>query len=45
MDTCHELDARVDDINLTDMEFWRRPWAEREAAFATLRRDKPISHL
>jgi cytochrome P450 len=34
----------ADSINLTDMEFWRRPWAEREAAFATLRRDKPISH-
>ena len=26
------------------MEFWRRPWAEREAAFATLRRERPISH-
>ena len=34
----------VDSINLSDMEFWRRPWAEREAAFATLRRDGPISH-
>ena len=34
----------VDSINLSDMEFWRHPWAEREAAFATLRRDRPISH-
>jgi hypothetical protein len=21
----------VDSINLSDMEFWRQPWAEREA--------------
>jgi cytochrome P450 len=34
----------VDSINLSDMEFWRLPWAERESAFATLRREKPISH-
>ena len=34
----------VDSINLSDMEFWRRPWAEREAAFATLRRERPITH-
>jgi cytochrome P450 len=34
----------ADSINLSDMEFWRRPWAERVAAFATLRRDRPISH-
>ena len=27
----------VDDIDLSDMDFWRRPWAEREAAFALLR--------
>ncbi len=26
------------------MEFWRRPWADREAAFAVLRRERPISH-
>src|SRR5271170_1271689 len=35
----------VDSINLSDMEFWRRPWAERETAFATLRRESPISHF
>src|SRR5665213_2318549 len=34
----------ADSINLSDMEFWRRPWADREAAFAVLRRDRPISH-
>jgi cytochrome P450 len=34
----------VDSINLSDMEFWRRPWPERDAAFATLRRERPISH-
>jgi methyl-branched lipid omega-hydroxylase len=34
----------VDSINLSDMEFWRRPWSDRDAAFATLRRERPISH-
>jgi cytochrome P450 len=34
----------VDDIDLSNMDFWRRPWAEREAAFAVLRAEKPISH-
>ena len=35
----------VDNIDLSDMEFWRRPWAEREVAFATLRRESPITHF
>jgi len=30
------------DINLSDIEFWRRPWSEREGAFATLRAENPI---
>ena len=30
-------------IDLSDLEFWTRPWAEREAAFATLRRERPIA--
>ncbi len=30
-------------IDLSDMDFWRRPWSERYAAFATLRRDSPIT--
>jgi len=32
-----------DDIDLSDPEFWRRPWSERDGAFATLRRERPIS--
>jgi methyl-branched lipid omega-hydroxylase len=34
----------VNDIDLSDMTFWQRPWDEREAAFRTLRRDRPLSH-
>ena len=34
---------RLDDIDLSDMEgFWTLPMADREAAFATLRREDPI---
>lgn len=33
----------VDEIDLTDQAFWARPWAERHAAFATLRRERPIA--
>jgi methyl-branched lipid omega-hydroxylase len=32
----------VDDIDLSDIEFWARPLEEREAAFAVLRREKPL---
>ncbi|HXC19619.1 MAG TPA: cytochrome P450 [Acidimicrobiales bacterium] len=39
-----QTDWDVDSINLSDVEFWRRPLPEREAAFATLRRERPISH-
>jgi hypothetical protein len=38
-----QTDWDVDSINLSDVDFWRRPLAEREAAFATLRRERPIS--
>ena len=31
------------DINLSDIEFWRRPWSEREGAFRTLRSENPIA--
>ena len=31
-------------IDLSDMAFWRRPWAEREDAFRTLRAERPIAH-
>jgi methyl-branched lipid omega-hydroxylase len=30
-------------VNLSDLEFWARPYAEREAAFADLRADRPIA--
>jgi len=30
-------------INLSELEFWTLPWAEREAAFAILRRERPIA--
>jgi cytochrome P450 len=33
----------VDSIDLSEVEFWMRPIEEREAAFAALRRDRPIS--
>src|SRR5665213_3834832 len=35
---------RVDEINLSDTEFWKRPYNEREGAFRTLRSECPISH-
>jgi cytochrome P450 len=36
-------DLAVDDIDLSDPEFWALPEEEREGAFATLRRERPIS--
>lgn len=35
--------ASVDDIDLSDIAFWARPWEERNAAFAMLRRERPIA--
>ena len=32
----------VDDIDLSATEFWARPWDEREGAFQTLRRERPM---
>jgi cytochrome P450 len=32
----------VDDIDLSDIEFWAAPLEQREAAFAVLRREKPL---
>lgn len=32
----------VDEINLSELEFWARPLAEREGAFARLRADRPL---
>jgi cytochrome P450 len=34
----------AEDIDLSDMEFWARPWVEREGAFQTLRRERPMPH-
>ena len=33
----------LDQIDLSDFDFWLRPWEEREGAFATLRRERPIA--
>jgi cytochrome P450 len=33
----------VDEIDLSDPEFWLRPPEEREGAFATLREERPVS--
>jgi cytochrome P450 len=33
----------VDEIDLSDLEFWKRPIEEREGAFLTLREEKPVS--
>ncbi|MEI7624456.1 MAG: cytochrome P450 [Actinomycetes bacterium] len=35
----------LENIDLSDIEFWAKPWAERDAAFATLRREKPIAYF
>ena len=35
----------IDEINLSDIEFWARPWEEREGAFQTLRRERPLAHF
>jgi len=35
----------LEDIDLSDIEFWAKPWAERSAAFATLRNENPIAYF
>jgi methyl-branched lipid omega-hydroxylase len=35
----------VDEIDLSDLAFWERPWPEREAAFALLRRERPLAYF
>lgn len=37
------MTARLEDINLTDPAFWATSLEERQAGFATLRREKPIA--
>src|SRR5579863_2136055 len=46
MDTIWLMDTEwdVESINLSDLDFWSLPYDDRHAAFATLRRDRPISH-
>ena len=33
----------ADEINLSDLQFWARPLEEREGAFLTLRRERPMA--
>jgi len=33
----------IDQIDLSDLAFWERPWTEREGAFQLLRRDRPLA--
>ena len=35
----------LDQIDLSDIEFWARPWEEREGAFSLLRRERPMGHF
>ena len=35
----------LDEIDLSDLDFWALPWSVREGAFATLRRERPIGHF
>jgi cytochrome P450 len=35
----------LDQIDLSDIEFWARPWEEREGAFSLLRRERPMAHF
>jgi methyl-branched lipid omega-hydroxylase len=37
--------VKLEDIDLSDIEFWAKPWAERNTAFATLRRENPIAYF
>jgi methyl-branched lipid omega-hydroxylase len=33
----------LDQIDLSDLAFWERPWSEREGAFQRLRRERPLA--
>ena len=37
--------SAVDEIDLSDLEWWARPLAEREEAFALLRAERPIARM
>ena len=36
---------KLENIDLSDIEFWAKPWNERNDAFATLRRENPIAYF
>ncbi len=38
-----ETSVALDDIDLGDLAFWRWPHDRRDAAFATLRRERPVA--
>jgi methyl-branched lipid omega-hydroxylase len=38
-----EIDLSAEEINLSDLAFWLRPDSERDAAFAKLRRSRPLA--
>jgi cytochrome P450 len=42
-DASSDVEVDVDSIDLSSIDFWSRPWAERDAAFAALRRRRPIA--
>jgi hypothetical protein len=33
----------LDQIDLSDLAFWERPWTEREGAFQLLRAERPLA--
>ncbi len=33
----------LDEIDLSDLAFWERPWSEREGAFRLLRQERPLA--
>jgi cytochrome P450 len=33
----------LDEIDLSDLDFWARPWSEREGAFQLLRAERPLA--
>src|SRR5258707_15471027 len=37
-------DVRLDELDLGSLEFWDQPAEVRDRAFATLRREAPVSH-
>lgn len=34
---------KLEDVNISDIEFWAKPWKERNEAFALLRKENPIA--